>query len=85
MAELRFVQQMDNDIVEKLEAEMCNREDDLRLEIDNLISNAGDKAVSCVMEEIKKETGWDLGTDESAYSELQTEFEERIRRRMDML
>ena len=79
MAELRFVQTMDTDITDKLDSQVSSAADDLRIEIDMLISRSGTDAVECIMVEIKEESGWDLDANESAYSELQTEYEERMR------
>ena len=84
MAHLRFVQQMDDDIVEKVAEEVAAKEDELIMEIDRLISEASGYATENVMESIKKETGWDLNADETAYSEINTEFEDKMRIRLGL-
>lgn len=84
MAELRFVQQMDTDICDKVAEEVSDREDEIRMQIDQIIMEAAGHASENVMDSVKKETGWDLHADETAYSELSTEFEERLRTTLGM-
>ena len=75
---------MDDDIVEKVAEEVAAKEDELIMEIDRLISEASGCATENVMESIKKETGWDLNADETAYSEINTEFEDKMRIRLGL-
>ena len=81
---LRFVDTMNQDIMEKIEEAVSNKEDDLRMFIDQLIGEAARDSSEDIMIAVRKETGWELDQDEEAYSEISTEFEEKIRRRLGM-
>ena len=70
--------------MDKIEEAVSNKEDDLRMIIDQLISEAARDSSEDIMIAVRKETGWELDQDEEAYSEISTEFEEKIRRRLGM-
>ena len=84
MSNLSFIQTMERDIEDKMDAEVSNQEDELRMEIDQLINRFASASSEDVMLEIKKENGWDLSADETAYSELYSELEEKMRNRLGM-
>ena len=81
---LRFVDTMNQDIMDKIEEAVSNKEDDIRMIIDQIISEAARDSSEDIMIAVRKETGWELDQDEEAYSEISTEFEEKIRSRIGM-
>ena len=80
----KFVDQMEEAINDKMDSEVAEKEDDLRMEIDRMINEWAGHSSEYVMESIRRDSGWNLMEDESAYSEIYSELEEKMRNRLGM-